>query len=193
MEDRRVAKTRSALELSFDRLLLAGGYDRATPARVAQVAEVGRSTFYEYFSGRDDLLGRRLSIVLQPLADAVCSPTILTQLEQALRHFWSNRVMARALLTGRARIVAMRTLTALIERRISGSDGMRKPGSLSRLTAAHIAAGQLAMLEEWLSGRRHCPTDILASGLHASSRAVASAMAKLPNQTEIAPQLCPPG
>jgi AcrR family transcriptional regulator len=179
--DRRTEMTRSALELSFDGLLLAEGYDSATPARVAQMAQVGRSTFYEHFAGRDDLLARRLAVVLRPLADAVSSPTVSAELERALDHFWNNRVMARALLACRARVVATRVLTTLIEEQISKEAGEGRPALPFALAAAHIAGGQLAILQEWLLGRRHCATKVLASALHASSVAAARAMTDLPD------------
>lgn len=64
MADRRVAKTRSALERSFDGLFLAKGYAGATPGRVAADADVGRSTFYEHFTSQEELFGQRLAAVL---------------------------------------------------------------------------------------------------------------------------------
>ena len=62
MADRRVAKTRSALERSFDGLFLAKGYAGATPGRVA--ADADRSTFYEHFTSQEELFGQRLAAVL---------------------------------------------------------------------------------------------------------------------------------
>jgi AcrR family transcriptional regulator len=174
-----VKRTRSALERSFDGLFLAEGYASVTPRRVADAADVARSTFYEHFSGQEDLLGQRLAAVLGPLADAATSPLPPAELKSTLHHFWSNRVITRSLLTGRARIVAMRTLSTLIEERICSAYGEGPPAFSGALAAAHIAGGQLAMLEEWLSGRRHCATAALASALHASSFAAASAMSGL--------------
>ena len=180
MADRRVERTRSALERSFDGLFLAEGYPGATPARVAQEADVGRSTFYEHFAGRDDLLEQRLGVVMRPLADAATSPVVPAELEAALDHFWSNRVMTRALLAGRARGVAVRVLTSLIEERLLATVGKTKPAVPADLIASQIAGGQLAMLEVWLSGRRHCAAVVLASGLHGGSLAAARAMMELP-------------
>ena len=177
--DRRVKKTRSALERSFDGLLLGEGYESATPARVAQAAEVGRSTFYEHFSGRDGLLEQRLAMVMRPLADLPTSPTVPAELEPALEHFWSNRVMIRSLLTGRPRRVAMRVLTGLIKERLPAA-GM-KPALPAELIASQIGGGQIAMLEEWLSGRRHCAASVLAAALHASSLTAARALIELPH------------
>ena len=171
MVDRRVDRTRSALERSFNEVFLAEGYDKTTPARVAEAAQVGRSTFYEHFGGRDDLLEKRLSWVLLPLAEAACADAVPEGLEPVLDHFWSNRVIVRTLLAGRAHAVTMRALTLLIEEKVAEQQNRSKVPL--RLIAAQIAGGQLALLEEWLSGRHRCSSGDLADALAASSRATA--------------------
>ena len=167
--DRRIDRTRSALERSFNDIFLAEGYERTTPGRVAEAAQVGRSTFYEHFDGREDLLEKRLLRVLLPLGEATQSEVSLGDLEPVLDHFWDNRVIVRTLLDGRARTVTMRALTAVIEEHIRG----QRPGSAVplHLIAAQIAGGQLAVLEEWLSGRHRCSSADLAQVLAASARA----------------------
>lgn len=169
MADRRVDRTRSALERSFNALFLAEGYEKTTPARVAEAAKVGRSTFYEHFAGQEDLFEQRLLRVLLPLAEATRPDVSPAALEPSLDHFWENRVIVRTLLGGRARTVTMRTLTGLIEDRVRGQ---RTGSSIPlRLIATHIAGAQLAMLEEWLSGRHRCSSADIAQSLAAGARA----------------------
>lgn len=167
--DRRVDRTRSALERSFNALFLAEGYEKTTPARVAEAAQVGRSTFYEHFAGQEDLFEQRLLRVLLPLGDAIRPDVLPGALEPSLDHFWDNRVIVRTLLGGRARTVTMRTLTGLIEDRVRG----QQTGSAisPRLIAIQIAGAQLAVLEEWLSGRHRCSSADLAQSLAAGARA----------------------
>ena len=169
MTDRRVDRTRSALERSFNALFLAEGYEKTTPARVAEAAQVGRSTFYEHFAGQEDLFEQRLLRVLPPLGDATRPEVLPGALEPSLDHFWDNRVIVRTLLSGRARAVIMRTLTGLIEEQIRG----QRTGSAIplRLIATQIAGAQLAVLEEWLSGRHRCSSADLARSLAAGARA----------------------
>lgn len=171
MPDRRAGRTRSALERSFNELFLAEGYDEVTPARVAEAAEVGRSTFYEHFAGREDLLEKRLLRIMLPMAEAVNSDIAPPDLEPTLAHFWDNRVIARTLLAGRAGAVTMRILTAMIEERLPAHRG--RLAVPTRLVAAQIAGAQLGVLEEWLSGRQRCASSTLAGALAASSRAIA--------------------
>ena len=173
MADRRAVKTRSSLERSFNEIFLAEGYEKTTPARVAEAAEVGRSTFYEHFAGQEDLLEKRLARVLLPLAEAAFSETVPADLEPTLDHFWSKRVIVRTLFAGRARTVTIRALIVLIEDRILAQP--KRPAISSRLLAAQIAGGQLGLLEEWLCGRHHCSSGALANSIASCSRAVAAA------------------
>ncbi len=173
MTDKRVDRTRAALEQSFNEIFLVEGYGKTTPARVAEAARVGRSTFYKHFDGQDDLLEKRLLHVLLPLADATTPEAVSGDLERLLDHFWDSRVIVRALLGGRARTVAMRALMRLIEDRIRmGQTGSRVP---PRMIAAQIAGGHLALLEEWLSGRHRCSSLILAQAIAAQASAQALA------------------
>jgi AcrR family transcriptional regulator len=151
------------LERSFNEIFIAEGFENITPARVAEGAEVGRSTFYEHFGGREDLLEKRLLEVLVPLADAAHSDGVPPKLVTTLDHFWAERTIVRSLLTGRPREVTMRALTELIQERLPVQ---RTPLAVpSRLIAAQTAGGYLALLEEWLSGRYRCASVDLAAFL----------------------------
>ena len=55
-EDRRVRRTREALQASFASLVVSKGYDALTIQDVLDDADVGRSTFYSHFQGKEDLL-----------------------------------------------------------------------------------------------------------------------------------------
>ena len=59
--DRRTERTRAALMSAFVTLLLSEGYDAVTVERVADAANVGRSTFYMHHTGKEDILRRSLT------------------------------------------------------------------------------------------------------------------------------------
>ena len=54
--DRRVRKTREALHSALASLVVAKGYDAVTIQDVLDAADVGRSTFYSHFAGKEALL-----------------------------------------------------------------------------------------------------------------------------------------
>ena len=101
------------------------------------------------------------------------------QASRALEHFWRNRRLGRALLSGPAYRVVLRAFAAEFESALA-----RLPGSRVRhhslkpeLIALQLAAGQLALIDAWLMGRSgHSPAQI-ARALHASGRPWVGVMA----------------
>lgn len=53
--DRRIARTRSMLQRALISLMTRKGYDAITVEEVCDEADIGRSTFYAHFTGKDHL------------------------------------------------------------------------------------------------------------------------------------------
>ena len=53
--DRRVARTRAALQQACMSLALKKGHDAVTVSDICKAANIGRSTFYSHFTGKDDI------------------------------------------------------------------------------------------------------------------------------------------
>ena len=62
--DRRVARTRRALQHALHPLILKKGYEAVTIKDICDAANVGRSTFYAHYEGKDDLMRSQLERVL---------------------------------------------------------------------------------------------------------------------------------
>lgn len=56
MSDRRIRRTRQALQGALIELIIERGYEATTVADIAERADVGRSTFYAHFADKEDLL-----------------------------------------------------------------------------------------------------------------------------------------
>ena len=54
--DRRVVRTRRAIQEAFERLLKERGYDKITVSAIAQEADINRKTFYLHYSSVEELL-----------------------------------------------------------------------------------------------------------------------------------------
>jgi AcrR family transcriptional regulator len=65
--DRRVARTRSGLHQALMSLVLKKGYAPTTVEDICETADVGRSTFYAHYAGKDDLMRSGLSHLRQVL------------------------------------------------------------------------------------------------------------------------------
>jgi len=131
LPDRRQKKTQAALQGAFRDLLLAEGYESITIGSVTALADVGRSTFYEHYRTKDDLL--RASIygpftVLAALVDA--APADLSGL---LRHFREHQQVARVLLGWPTRPVLASALADLI----NVSDDLARWCPLQRVRGRH--------------------------------------------------------
>ncbi len=168
--DRRQEKTRGAIANAFVELLMERDYAEVTVAAVAERANVGRSTFYEHFKTRNDLLRHSVRPLFTIVATAVepegASPALLA----ILQHFRENHALARVMFYDNSRNVLLKALTQAIEGRLQ-SPAHLPPG----LLAAQIAAAQFALLEPWILGQSSLPAEALATALCATSRALAEA------------------
>ena len=174
--DRRVARTRDALQRAFNSLLFKGGYESFTVSDVVEQANVGRSTFYEHFDSKEDILWACMSRMFSVFAESVSGDARPERLQNVLEHLWQNRRLADAIFTGTPRLILSRSLAELIEKRLSEMAGRRRGLVTPRLAAIQIAEAQLVLVETWLRGRAASAPAALAEALHASSRASAKAL-----------------
>jgi AcrR family transcriptional regulator len=177
--DRQVYRTRAAIRSAFNHLILSIGYDAISAADVAARANVGRSTFYEHYPSKDDLLAESLVAVLEPLAKACQAQKPDPRILRIIEHFWDNRQLAKALLSGRARMIMTRQLAGLIEQSLcleASSEGSGQTAIPISLVAVQLASGQLALIDEWLSGRYGCSATQIASALQSISSATVDSL-----------------
>jgi AcrR family transcriptional regulator len=159
---------------AFGELVLARGYDTLTVRDIIEHANVGRSTFYEHFENKDDILRRSLRPVFGVLADAIGTTQPRAELEDILAHFRENTRLTRALLQGSTHYLMSQILAELIEERLSSlavSSRETKPSIPVPSIAAHLAGAQLALIESWLSSKAPCSCEVLAGAMRASANA----------------------
>ncbi len=82
--DRRVARTRRALQNAFIQLILEHGYDNVTIEEITERADLGRTTFYLHFNDKEDLLMQAI--------DSICDDfiqkhkTVISRIDNHQKH-----------------------------------------------------------------------------------------------------------
>ena len=146
--DRRVTKTRKALKEALTDLILEKGYEAVTVQDVIDRADVGRSTFYDHFMDKDDLLMAILADLEVPGPDAgswkTDDPAFGWTLE-LFRHFGSGKRLFKAVASGQSSALARRETIEKLERLARAE--------LSRLKAARkLDAFKLELVVRFLVG-----------------------------------------
>lgn len=173
---KRSEKTRRQIMSAFSRLVFAKGFENVSVLEVVAAAGVARSTFYEHFSGKEDVLRAAMANLFAVMADCVRSDSQPPELNRVLSHMWENRRLTDAIFSGAPRVILLRAHGEMIETHLR-TINQGKPLALSyRLAAIHLAEAQIALVENWMRGRAFCETTEMAQALHRSSRASATAL-----------------
>lgn len=174
MLDRRRQRTRALLHSSFVELLLEQGYESLKIGTVAERANVGRSTFYEHYRTKHDLLRASIAGPFSILADLVCPPVSTEAVTVLLRHFRDHQQVARVLLSWPTRPLLGNTLANLIVERLK-----RRPAGFSRIPleiiARQIAEAQLSLVEHWVQGRPSLDLEVASDALRRTAVSLAGA------------------
>ena len=147
--DPRSERSRACLMQAFFHLVVAHPYHAISVALVVERAGVARSTFYEHFRSKDELLAASLCGPLGILADAIVHADRLAALERILQHFWSNRSLAIGILRGAVGRRANTVLIDLLEQRLRSFEPLR---IAPRMAAAQLAGLLMAGVSTWLDG-----------------------------------------
>lgn len=144
------------------RLVFERRYDSIRTAHLIAEAGIGRSTFYEHFRNKDDVLVAFIDPIFVPLAAAAAGHGNILQLRMMLDHVWERRALGRVIFDPGRLPQLQRKLAAMIDERLEGTT----PVAVQRaLMATAAAAAQLAMLRMWLVGEVACPAAKLAHHL----------------------------
>jgi AcrR family transcriptional regulator len=176
--DRRTLKTQAALHTAFLALLLDREYDTIKVDDIVERANVARSTFYEHFRTKDDLLRasmRKPFSVLAELVDLNTGSACEDRVLRLLMHLRAMQSTARILLRWPTRPLLAEVLADLIAERFQKVPDSRRVLP-DQVVARQIGDCQLALLECWVHGRPVCDSTAAASALAESSRALATVL-----------------
>ena len=172
--DRRVLRTRKALNAAFVKLVLSRGYEGLSADEICSEANVGRSTFYLHYANKEALLKESLKAVSTGLAACVDQTITLHQLTALLDHFQEQRVRCRTFFTDPIRSIWVKCLAATIEPRLKRTTRgtAARPIMPGSLVALWVAETQLALIAHWLNGRPALKSELIAAALLSNTRAM---------------------
>jgi len=175
---RQSRKTRAALLQAFNRLAVERRYADIRIADIIRRADVGRSTFYEHFRNKDDVLRQSLAGLLDIVAAGVEDECDTTHLRFVLDHFRENSALARGLINGPSSPQVVAVLAGLIEQRLAAMQQTHAIASFIPLdlAAAQLAGSQLGLIQAWLNRGATAATAALAEAMHRCGAASARAL-----------------
>jgi AcrR family transcriptional regulator len=160
--DRRVARTRKTLQHALLSLMLKKGYDAVTVEDICREADIGRSTFYAHFTGKDDLKRSGLDLHLrsallarQKQAQTSSPGERFTFALPFFEHAYDHLDLYRALVSkgGAATTLAMmrQIVTDLMRREVAASRPARADASREAMVQFLVGAF-MSLVVWWLDG-----------------------------------------
>ena len=157
--DRRIRRTRAALQHAFIDLIHLKGYDAITIEQICETANVGRSTFYAHYRSKEDLKRSGIDDHLRDLlferkaaAERVgageISPTLVI-----FEHAWEQRQLYRALVGGRGATIAIdaikRTLSEMLREQYGRTRATDGSSAIASEIAIQFQVGAFASVLVW--------------------------------------------
>lgn len=176
--DRRVQRTRAALMSAFIDLVLTRGYEALTAGDISRKANVGRSTFYLHYDGKEALLAESMRNVSNQLAACIDGNLTPPQLVPLLDHFREQRTVNRTFFADPIRSLWVKSLAALMESRLAARSGGPRSELPRSLVAVMIAEMQIALITHWLTRKSTLRAELIAVALVANTRAMLSAFGR---------------
>ena len=159
--DRRAARTRRALHEALISLILRKGYEAITIQDLIDEADVGRSTFYAHYTGKEDLLRGGFDALRAELAVARRSASErrdagpLAFSLAMFEHACGYKHVYKALVGGRGGVVAVneirRVLSELVQDELSG---IWEDGAVSRELAVQFIVSTFLTVLTWMLERK---------------------------------------
>jgi AcrR family transcriptional regulator len=157
---------RVAILAAFRDIILEGGYENCRVLDVVERSGVARSTFYEHFESREDLLRNSLRVPFEVFACLTEPSCEVARVAGMLGHVAENRELFASLMADPGIDVLIEVLAEVIETS-AGS-------SVAPIEARAVAGAQLAVLSLWLRDSGPHTAQELARELRRMSLALVS-------------------
>jgi AcrR family transcriptional regulator len=169
---RRVARTKAAIEDAFVQLVLEHGYERVAVEDISGRADLARATFYAHYPNKEAVLFSVFNRLIEDLMQRIAyqsgpwNEVRRDAIQAAYKHAAEMPDLYRACLSdARTRQAYLSTLSRYVEQnyrnRLSALN--KQPRLPVPLMARAFVGAHIAVLEAWLLGERTDDPDQLAS------------------------------
>lgn len=156
--DRRVQRTHELIFDAFFYLVQSKRFDEIRVIDIISKANVGKSTFYDHFKDKDDVLGKSLARPLSVLARGLLGHASAADVEMVLAHFWDKRSFARVVFRLETRQIFERSLLNQLDQA-----ALTYGHDLSPIDHYFKSSGLVSVLNQWVNGRISLSSQQLAS------------------------------
>lgn len=159
------SKAREAIVRTLQRLVLEKPFEQISVGMITAAADVGRSTFYEHFRCKEDVLRVSLLPVVSVLAETVGNDRVTDRLLGMLEHLFSQASMVQAYLRGSLSPLVVNCLAVEIDRQLVNRSYPTYIGIPREMLAMQIAETLFGLIRAWVSHHPTVSCDDLAAHL----------------------------
>jgi AcrR family transcriptional regulator len=164
--DRRSLRTRARLHGALKSLAVTRGYDHLSVQDICDAADVGRSTFYAHYTGKDDLKRGGLDYLKAELTQAR-DGRMLGFTAALFAHGRDHVELYHALHGGPGEAVSLDGIQALLAQLIDDDFKAAGMDAATRRHKVRFATGALlATLTAWLDGGAKEPPEVMDALFH---------------------------
>lgn len=174
--DRRIERTQKQLQNALVDLINDYKYDAITVQMIVDYADVGRTTFYEHFDGKDDLfMSCHTAVVskfyqLHAIPDIVLSSEAPPAMIDAYRYLLEFKPLLYPIFQSPDGLLILRRIRQRSAKDIETSLRAKFDKSDSmvplNLLANYLAGAQISLVEWWLQNHQPHTPEILAKSFH---------------------------
>lgn len=146
--NRQNQRTNRLVFSAFSHLMQSKSYDEIRVVDIVQQANIGKSTYYDHFKDKDDLLLKSLVAPLNVMARGLLGYSSHAELESTLDHIWEKRSWARVGLRREIRHIFEKNLQNRLMQLVADNDCEQEGIDL-----CFMSAGLLSVLNQWVNGR----------------------------------------
>ncbi|MDE6442569.1 MAG: TetR/AcrR family transcriptional regulator [Clostridia bacterium] len=157
--DRRIQKTRTAIFAAFDKLIQKNAYAKISVQDIIDEANIGRSTFYEHFETKDELLRQKCTDLFEHIFsphgterthDFSSATTFGQKIPHILYHLLDDKKVVKGILSSESGEIFLQYFRSYLIETI-GKEKLSVQDVPEEFLQNHIAGSFIEMVRWWVN------------------------------------------